>query len=115
MADVTTTFAAKDENFAKTVDGLQKKMDVFGKQMEGFNATVGNVGGALAGVAGKIAVFAAGFVAVQAVVGAFKDAIDLGGQLNDLSARTGETAGNLMILQRAFENAGAGADSVGPQ
>jgi len=115
MADVTTTFAAKDENFAKTVDGLQKKMDGFGKQMEGFNATVGNVGGALAGVAGKIAVFAAGFVAVQAVVGAFKDAIDLGGQLNDLSARTGETAGNLMILQRAFENAGAGADSVGPQ
>jgi len=115
MADVTTTFAAKDENFAKTVDGLQKKMDGFGKQMEGFNAAVGNVGGALAGVAGKIAVFAAGFVAVQAVVGAFKDAIDLGGQLNDLSARTGETAGNLMILQRAFENAGAGADSVGPQ
>lgn len=115
MADVTTTFAAKDENFAKTVDGLQKKMDGFGKQMEGFNATVGNVGGALAGVAGKIAVFAAGFVAVQAVVGAFKDAIDLGGQLNDLSARTGETSGNLMILQRAFENAGAGADSVGPQ
>ena len=115
MADVTTTFAAKDENFAKTVDGLQKKMDGFGKQMEGFNATVGNVGGALAGVAGKIAVFAAGFVAVQAVVGAFKEAIDLGGQLNDLSARTGETAGNLMILQRAFENAGAGADSVGPQ
>jgi hypothetical protein len=115
MADVTTTFAAKDENFAKTVDGLQKKMDGFGKQMEGFNATVGNVGGALMGVAGKLAGFAAGFVAVQAVVGAFKDAIDMGGQLNDLSARTGETAGNLMILQRAFENAGAGADSVGQQ
>jgi hypothetical protein len=115
MADVTTTFAAKDENFAKTITGLQQKMDGFSKQMEGFNATVGNVGGALMGVAGKLAGFAAGFVAVQAVIGSFKDAIDMGGQLNDLSARTGETAGNLMIMQRAFENAGAGADSVGQQ
>jgi len=115
MADVTTTFAAKDENFAKTITGLQQKMDGFSKQMEGFNATVGNVGGALMGVAGKLAGFAAGFVAVQAVIGSFKEAIDMGGQLNDLSARTGETAGNLMILQRAFENAGAGADSVGQQ
>jgi len=115
MADVTTTFAAKDENFAKTIDGLQKKMDGFSKQMEGFSGVVGNVGSSLMGVAGKLAGFAAGFVAVQAVVGAFKDAIDMGGQLNDLSARTGETAGNLMILQRAFENAGVGADSVGQQ
>jgi hypothetical protein len=115
MADVTTTFAAKDESFAKTVDGLQKKMDGFSKQMEGFNSTLGNVGTSLIGLAGTLAGFAAAFVATQTVIQSFKAAIDIGGQLNELSLRTGESAGNLMILQRAFENAGAGADSVGPQ
>jgi hypothetical protein len=67
---------------------------------------------------GKIAMAVVGigaaFIGVRAAVQSFNAAIAMGGQLNDLSARTGETAGNLAILQRAFENAGAGADAVGP-
>jgi hypothetical protein len=55
----------------------------------------------------------AAFVGVRAAAQSFSAAIAIGGQLNDLSARTGESAGNLLILRRAFENAGAGADSVG--
>lgn len=77
--------------------------------------------GAAAGITrhfGKIATAVVGigaaFLSVRAAVQSFNAAIAMGGQLNDLSARTGETAGNLAILQRAFENAGAGADSVGP-
>jgi hypothetical protein len=72
----------------------------------------------IAGHFGKIATAVVGitaaFMGVRVAVQAFSSAIDMGGKLNDLSARTGESAGNLSILQRAFENAGAGADAVGP-
>jgi hypothetical protein len=37
----------------------------------------------------------------------------MGGRLRELSLQTDESAGNLMILQRAFQNAGAGAENVG--
>jgi hypothetical protein len=67
---------------------------------------------------GKIATavigIGAAFMGARAAAQAFNAAIAMGGQLNDLSARTGESAGNLAILQRAFQNAGAGADAVGP-
>lgn len=56
----------------------------------------------------------AAFVGVRATVDSFAKAIDMGGRLNDLSSRTGETAGNLAILERAFENAGSSAEKVGP-
>jgi hypothetical protein len=72
----------------------------------------------IAGHFGKIATAVVGitaaFMGVRVAVQAFSSAIDMGGKLNDLSARTGESAGNLSILQRAFQNAGAGADAVGP-
>jgi hypothetical protein len=65
-------------------------------------------------LAGAVVGIGAAFLGVRAAVESFNAAVAMGGQLNDLSARTGETAGNLAILQRAFENAGAGAESVGP-
>ncbi|MEB3207396.1 MAG: hypothetical protein VKK63_00585 [Synechococcus sp.] len=65
-------------------------------------------------IALAVAGIGAAFIGVRAAMQSFFAAVTYGGALNDLSARTGETAGNLAILQRAFENAGAGADSVGP-
>jgi hypothetical protein len=53
------------------------------------------------------------FSAARAVVDAFGDALDLGGRLSDLSARTGETAGNILVLETAFKNSGLAADQVG--
>jgi hypothetical protein len=55
----------------------------------------------------------AAFSAARAVVDGFGQAIDLGGRLDDLSKRTGETAGNLFILEGAFKEAGLSADQVG--
>lgn len=54
------------------------------------------------------------FSAAQKVVDGFSAALDLGGTLSDLSTASGESAGNLLLLQRAFDNTGAGADKVGP-
>jgi hypothetical protein len=51
--------------------------------------------------------------AITGTFSTFKDALDLGGELSDLSDQTGETAGNLLVLQRAFDNSGVGADKVG--
>lgn len=53
------------------------------------------------------------FEAARQVVQGFSDAIDLGGRLDDLSKRTGETAGKLLLLENAFVEAGLSADQVG--
>ncbi len=78
-----------------------------GADTAGFHA---GVGGILTGLAG----LAAAFIGVQKVVEAFSEAIEMGGRLHDLSTRTGETAGNLAILERAFDNTSVGAEKLGP-
>lgn len=114
MADVTTVFAAKDESFAKTVDNLQNRLTGFQSQTSSFSDKVGAMAGAFARFAGPIAAMGAAFLGARSAVQAFTDAINVGGKLAELSQRTGESAGNLAILQRAFENAGSSADAVGP-
>ena len=61
-----------------------------------------------------MAVFNAAMAGVQEVAASFGKALDLGGQLSDLSAQTGVAAGELLVLQRAFDNTGAGAEKVSP-
>jgi len=53
------------------------------------------------------------FDAARAVVRGFSDALDLGGRLSELSARTGEAAGTLLVLETAFKNSGLEASQVG--
>jgi hypothetical protein len=53
------------------------------------------------------------FAAAQNVIQGFSDALDLGGRLNELSSRTGETAGKLLVLETAFKNSGLEAGAVG--
>ena len=42
-----------------------------------------------------------------------KEAFDLGGELSDLAAQTGEGAGSLMVLRQAFDDTGVGAQELG--
>ena len=53
------------------------------------------------------------FSAGRAIVDGFSQALDLGGRLSELSSRTGETAGKLLVLETAFKNAGLSGDQVG--
>lgn len=48
-----------------------------------------------------------------AFVAGIKSAADMGGALSDLSARTGISAGQLAVLQRAMEDNGVAGDKVG--
>ena len=109
--------------------GASPKVDALSKDIKGagnaadktgtlFDLSFAKIAAATAvgNVAAKAftAVIDGAFAAARATVQGFTDALDLGGRLNDLSARTGETAGNVLLLERAFDNAGAGADKVGP-
>ena len=93
-----------------------------------FDADDSRLSGALARINGKmlalqsrIAKFAAAFIAVRAAAGVvtagfdrFKQALDVGGQLNDLSANTGIAVADLVVLQQEFANAGKSAEDIGP-
>lgn len=114
MADVTTTFAAKDESFAQTVDNLQKRLSGLEGDVKGFNEKVASMAKGFGDLVAPLAAAAAAFLGIKSAVDTFFTAIDQAGKLNDLSARTGESVGNLAILQRAFQNAGSSAEAVGP-
>jgi hypothetical protein len=66
------------------------------------------------GLAGPL-VAGAGAAGLAAVAFAgLKKAFDLGGELTDLTARTGIAVQDLVVMRQAFVNAGKGADDVGP-
>ena len=114
MSDITVTLGAKDEGLSSSLSGIRSQA---AETSKGFDLSFGKIAGAaaIAGAAVKVGMLAieAATAGARAVVDGFGDAIDLGGKLNDLSSRTGESAGNLLVLQRAFENTGVGADKVG--
>lgn len=91
-------------------DNVKKGSDKGGMSLGELGIAAG-----IAGVAVKagMALAEAAMNGVRAVAAGFGDAIDLGGRLTDLSSRTGETAGNLLVLERAFTNTGVSAESVG--
>jgi hypothetical protein len=114
MADVNVDFDAKDRGVGKTITGLQGRFKAFEGGINEFTGKVGALAGSFTRFLGPLAAIGAGFLGARSAAQAFGEAINLGGQLNDLASRTGASAGELMVLQRAFDNAGAGAEKVGP-
>ena len=104
------------------------KLDAMGRELQGVGDKANGIGGFFDSSFQKITaavslgnIAAAGFnkavdlafTAAQTVVQGFGDALDLGGRLSELSARTGESAGKLLVLETAFKNSGLGAETVG--
>lgn len=114
MGDESGTTSPKVQQLGRDIAGAGDKSQQMGEQSGiGFGKLASAVGvGQLAAKAFTAALDAA-FRAVEGTIESFKDALDLGGKLTDLSAQTGESAGNLLILQKAFDNTGIGADAVG--
>jgi hypothetical protein len=110
-------FSATDINLTQTVSKIKEEMEEMDNEVKktsnGVQTSFGDmVKGGAALALGFGAIKAAG-AAIVNTFDTFKNALDLGGTMKDLSERTGETAGNLMILSRAFDNSGVGADKVG--
>ena len=66
---------------------------------------LGQVSGALGGVAGASALSAAALTGV-------KSALDLAGKFADMSARTGQSVRDLVVLERAYKNAGLSSEAL---
>lgn len=101
MPKATATFDANDSPLQaafrradKGLLGLEKKFAAVARVAASMLALPAAVGLGLAAGVGK--------------------ALDVGGELNDLSARTGTAAGDLQKLQQEFKNSGKAGEDVGP-
>ncbi len=74
-------------------------------------AAVLNALGGIQSVLGGIATAA---TSTTAALTGIQNALDFGGQLTDLSARTGQSVRDLVVLRRAFETSGIGAANTAP-
>ena len=117
MSGINVKFGATDAGFTSTVSKVNGSMKGLDSNVSKVSASIKT---SFAGMVKAGAALAVGFGAIKLAAGAitsavgnFKDALDFGGELSDLSDQTGETAGNLLILRRAFDNSGVGADKVG--
>jgi hypothetical protein len=72
------------------------------------------VRGSFAGLTRSVVGMAAAYVGVTQAIAAFNKALGTADRLDDLSVITGETAGNLAVLERAFQNTGVGGDRMLP-
>jgi len=116
--NITVGFSAKDVSFTETVKKVNKSTETIDDTVKKVSKSVSTSFGSMVKAGAALAVgFGALNIAGNAIAGSLADfgrALDMGGELKDLSDRTGETSGNLMVLQRAFQNAGSSADAVGP-
>ena len=113
-ADVTAVFAAKDESFAATVDKLQQRLAGFSQATQAFTDKVGGLATGFSEFAKPIAAMAAAFLGARSAAEAFRGALEMADSLENLATRTGETSGNLSVLQEAFHSTGSSAEAVGP-
>jgi len=89
----------------------------------GVLSALSSVQGGLAGIsteavsagasAAGLGAFATEAGAAAAAIAGLRNALELGTQLTQLSARTGQSIQDLVVLRRAFENTGLGADNIG--
>lgn len=119
MAAITAELALEVSKFQSALQKAQQSVRGFKAHTEKTGAGLGEsllsgAGKALAGIG--IAATAGVAAAVAGLAGAalgLKNAFDLGGELVDATAQIGTTAGQVLLLQQAFKNAGMEADDVG--
>ena len=114
IGDSSTATSPKVEELNSDIKKTgDNSLDAGNKSEIGFGKI--GIAAGIAGAAAKVGskVIEAAFDAARRVVEGFGQAIDLGGRLTDLSARTGETAGKLLVLEKAFTNTGVSSDAVG--
>jgi hypothetical protein len=103
MAGITINLAG---NFGKFDELKDKAHKTAGSIKAAFGSNMGK-----AMFAGLSVASAAAFAGIVASV---KKAIDAGGELQDMMAKTGASGKGLLVLQKAFENAGLAASDVAP-
>ena len=108
MAANSNNIEIKLRFLTERLDSIQTSM----KELEGLKRAALSTSTALKGLL-SVGALKVAFNEVAATFAEVKKAIDLGGELSDLSANTGQTVGDLVVLRQAFENAGMGAGATG--
>jgi hypothetical protein len=107
----------------RAADKASDSTSKVGNSMSSAQGAGGGFTGFIAGASAALTTFAidAAMKAINAMVDLAKafvegiaKAAEFAGSMVDLSARTGQPIEQLVVLKRAFENAGMSADSVGP-
>jgi hypothetical protein len=114
MADVVTSFSAKDEGFAATMQRLQNRLTGFTKSMNTVGTASVQLKTNFGGLTQSVLGMATAYLGVSQAIGAFSKALDLSGRMADLSQITGESAGTLAVLERAFNNTDIGGEKMLP-
>lgn len=115
IGDSSTATSPKVEELNSDIKKTGDNSEEAGKKGKtGFGEIA--LGAGIAGAAVKLGTAAidAAFSAAQKTVQSFGDALNMGGRLAELSDRTGVAVDKIMLLERAFQNTGVGADSLGP-
>jgi hypothetical protein len=89
-------------NAAPFLDGIARVQS----QMRNLQASV-------AGITGVFFAARAALSGFTGVLNQMRGTLDLGGKLSDLAASTGVAAGEMLVLQRAFQDNGLGAEEAG--
>jgi hypothetical protein len=115
--NITVGFSAKDVSFTETVKKINKSTETIDDTVKKVSKSVGASFGSMVKAGAALAVgFGALKLAGNAIVGSLVDfsraAIDMGGALQDMMTRTGAAGEGLVVMQRAFQNAGLAADMV---
>ena len=117
MAASTNEVGAASADTAPKVDKLGREMADMGDKGDNAGSKVslgfGSMLKAGAAFAAGMAAVNAAFAAVAGTIDEFGAALDLGGRLTDVSARTGILAGDVLVLERAFTNNGLSAEQMG--
>jgi hypothetical protein len=110
-------FSATDAGFTSTVSKVKTSVksmdDSVAKTSTSVKASFGSMVKAGAALAVGFGAIKAAAKAITGTFDQFGKALAMGGELDDLNTRTGETVANLAVLQNAFEYTGVGADKVG--
>lgn len=114
MADVTTTFGAKDVGVAATIQRLNQKLAGFQASMTSVSVSSQKLTSSFSRMGRSVVGLAAAYIGVSQAINAFNKALGTADRLDDLSTITGESAGNLSVLERAFVNTGVGGDRMLP-
>ena len=110
-------FSATDAGFTSTVSKVKTSVksmdDSVAKTANSVKTSFGSMVKAGAALAVGFGAIKAAGAAIAGTFDQFGKALAMGGELDDLNTRTGETVANLAVLQNAFEYTGVGADKVG--
>jgi hypothetical protein len=114
MAESVTRFLGEDASLGKTIQNLEGRLDGFGNAAANVQGKTSKLPATFVAVAAGVLAFVASLSAAMVSVMTFRTALEFTEKLNNLKAATGESAANLVLLQRAFDLTGSSADKVGP-